>query len=98
MKGPLCSKCKTHHFTTQPCPADQVKVGKVVASRVTPPKKIEVKKCAPPESPIGDTAPGSALTASELASLGGKARAEKMTPEERSAAAKKAADARWAKE
>ena len=29
---------------------------------------------------------------------GGKARAEKMTPEERSAAAKKAVEARWAKE
>lgn len=29
---------------------------------------------------------------------GGKARAEKMTPKQRSAAAKKAAEARWAKE
>jgi hypothetical protein len=31
------------------------------------------------------------------ASKGGKARAEKLTPEERSAIAKKAAQARWAK-
>jgi len=30
-------------------------------------------------------------------SKGGKARAEKLTPEERSAIAKKAAQARWAK-
>ena len=32
------------------------------------------------------------------ASKGGKARAEKLTPEQRSAIAKKAAEARWAKE
>lgn len=31
------------------------------------------------------------------ASKGGKARAEKLTPEQRSAIAKKAANARWAK-
>jgi hypothetical protein len=31
------------------------------------------------------------------ASKGGKARAEKLTPEQRSAIAKKAAEARWAK-
>lgn len=30
--------------------------------------------------------------------IGGKARAEKLTPEERAAIAKKAAEARWSKE
>ena len=33
----------------------------------------------------------------DYASKGGKTRAERMTPEERTAAAKKAAEARWAK-
>ncbi len=37
------------------------------------------------------------MTVSELASLGGKAAARKLTPEQRKAAARKAAQARWAK-
>jgi hypothetical protein len=37
------------------------------------------------------------LTLSEFARLGGKARAKKLTPEERKAGARKAAKARWAK-
>ena len=35
------------------------------------------------------------MTVAEMASLGGKARAEKLTPEERSAIARKAAQDRW---
>ncbi len=43
----------------------------------------------------GGRAPSSAETVG--ASKGGKARRDKLTPEERSAIAKKAAEARWAK-
>lgn len=35
------------------------------------------------------------LTAREMQSMGGKARAKKLSPEQRSASAKKAAEARW---
>jgi hypothetical protein len=38
------------------------------------------------------------LTLSEFARIGGKARARKLTPEQRKASARKAAQARWAKE
>ena len=38
-----------------------------------------------------------AMTVSELARLGGTARAQKLTSEERSASARKAVEARWAK-
>jgi len=38
------------------------------------------------------------LTVSEFARIGGKARAQKLTPEERQESARKAAQARWAKE
>lgn len=102
MKGPTCPRCGTVHFTTQPCPADKAKVGKKaglepegqpVASQ-DPPLKLAG---GDPESPPGDT-PKESMTASELASKGGKARAARMTPEQRSAAARKAANARWAKE
>jgi P63C domain len=41
---------------------------------------------------------GKEKTISEIASLGGKARAEKLSPEERSASARKAVEARWEKE
>jgi hypothetical protein len=37
------------------------------------------------------------LTLSEFARIGGKARARKLTPEQRKASARKAAQARWAK-
>jgi hypothetical protein len=40
---------------------------------------------------------GPKMTYAEFASKGGKARAEKLTPEQRSASARKAARARWAK-
>lgn len=40
---------------------------------------------------------GKPLTVSEMARLGGKARAQKLTKEERSASARKAVQARWAK-
>lgn len=38
------------------------------------------------------------LTVSEMARLGGKARAQKLTKEERSASARKAVEARWQKQ
>lgn len=38
------------------------------------------------------------LTVTELARMGGKARAKKMTAAERSASARKAIEARWAKQ
>jgi hypothetical protein len=38
------------------------------------------------------------LTLSEFARIGGKARARKLTPEQRKASARKAAQARWAKQ
>jgi len=37
------------------------------------------------------------FSASEFARIGGKARARKLTPEQRRASARKAAQARWAK-
>jgi hypothetical protein len=37
------------------------------------------------------------LTLSEFASIGGKARAKKLTADQRKASARKAAQARWAK-
>lgn len=40
---------------------------------------------------------GKPLTVSEMARLGGKARAQKLSKEERSASARKAVQARWAK-
>jgi hypothetical protein len=49
---------------------------------------------AEPEDPIRAAA---ALIGRQGGLKGGKARAEKMTPEERSASAKKAAEARWKK-
>ncbi len=42
-------------------------------------------------------APKAKSYAAEFARLGGKARAKKLTPEERSEAARKAVQARWAK-
>lgn len=38
-----------------------------------------------------------ALTAREIAAMGGKARRDKLTPQQRSASARKAANARWQK-
>ena len=38
------------------------------------------------------------MDVSEMASMGGRARADKMTPEERSESARVAVQARWAKE
>ena len=38
------------------------------------------------------------FSASEFARIGGKARARKLTPEQRKASARKAAQARWAKQ
>lgn len=37
-----------------------------------------------------------AMTVREMASMGGRARAESLTPEERSEGSKKAADSKWA--
>ncbi len=38
------------------------------------------------------------MTISEMASMGGKATAKKLTPEERKESARKAAQARWSKQ
>lgn len=50
-----------------------------------------------PESPVREKDPAAVALGRKGGLKGGKARAEKMTPEERSAAAKKAVQARWAK-
>jgi hypothetical protein len=50
---------------------------------------------APPFDPTEGKDPAAVALGRKGGLKGGKARAEKMTPEERSAAAKKAAKARW---
>jgi hypothetical protein len=61
-----------------------------------------VAQSVDPEDQGDDPYEGKNPAAVELGRLGGqkggKARAEKMTAEERSAAAKKAADARWSRD
>lgn len=61
-----------------------------------------VGQATDPEDKGDDPYEGKNPAAVELGRLGGrkggKARAEKLTPKQRSAAAKKAAQARWAKE
>lgn len=52
---------------------------------------------APPQEPEDPIRAAAALIGRQGGLKGGKARAEKMTPEERSASAKKAAEARWRK-
>lgn len=49
------------------------------------------------KSPKKPPAPPKELTVRELASLGGKARAAKMTAEQRKASSQKAIQSRWAK-
>lgn len=53
---------------------------------------------APPFDPDEGKDPAAVALGRKGGLKGGKARAEKMTPEERSAAAQKAAQARWSKE
>jgi hypothetical protein len=52
---------------------------------------------APPFDPDAGKDPAAVALGRKGGLKGGKARAEKLTPEERSAAAKRAAAARWAK-
>lgn len=51
-----------------------------------------------PTSPASDKNPAAVELGRRGGLKGGKARAEKMTPEERSSAARKAAQARWSRE
>jgi len=53
---------------------------------------------APPFDPDAGKDPAAVALGRKGGLKGGKARAAKLTPEERSAAAKKAAEARWAKQ
>ena len=57
-------------------------------------------KCLPHAYPCGIAAcmKEKKFSASEFARIGGKARARKLTPEQRKASARKAAQARWAKQ
>ena len=55
----------------------------------------EVAGDAPPFDPDAGKDPAAVALGRKGGLKGGKARAEKMTPEERSAAARKAAEARW---
>jgi hypothetical protein len=56
---------------------------------------VHIAKIATGE--IEDERGGVASAAAQLGSLGGKKRAENMTPERRAEIARKAADKRWAK-
>ena len=56
---------------------------------------IRVARIATGEEPEEITDDGKAKAAQALGKKGGKARAEKMTPERRAEIAKKAAKARW---
>lgn len=71
-------------------PSDQNKLAKLVVDQLTGAEE------PPKDSPVKNPA---AVALGRLGGLkGGKARAKKMTAEERSASARKAAKARWAKE
>ncbi len=55
------------------------------------------EEAPPPEEPVDPVRAAAALIGRKGGLKGGKARAAKMTPEERSESAKRAAQARWKK-
>jgi hypothetical protein len=65
------------------------------------PARTSREKCLPARIALCDTvgkmAKEKKLTLSEFARIGGKARAKKLTAEQRQESARKAAQARWAK-
>lgn len=56
---------------------------------------IKIAKMATGEEPRDDTGESLSSAAAEMGRKGGKARASKLTPEQRSKIAKKAAQKRW---
>ncbi len=75
---------------------DHQQIARSVLDAVAPDAEPEEEAQAPPDEKVKNPA---AVALGRLGGLkGGKARAEKLTPERRSEIAKKAANARWTKQ